>query len=176
MISYILALTVGALVLGIDQYTKYLVVSTFDINEGTEFINGIIDFQYIRNGGAAWGILEGHTWGLLAMTFIIMLVCIALLFKWGIKSKLVFWAMSLVLFGGLGNVIDRVFRGGLVVDFLHFEFWDTFPVFNIADCAICVGVGLLLLYFVVDTVKEIKEKRNAGLVKVSEDDTNNKEV
>lgn len=176
MISYILALTVGALVLGIDQYTKYYIVNTFDIFEGTDFINGLIDIQYIRNGGGAWGILEGHTWGLLAMTLIIMLVCITLLFKWGIKSKLVFWAMSLVLFGGLGNIIDRVFRDGLVVDFLHFEFWDSFPVFNVADCGIVVGVGLLLLYFVIDTVKEIKEKRNAGLVKVSENDTDNKEV
>ena len=54
---------------------------------------------------------------------------------------------------------DRIFRGGEVIDFLHFEFWPTFPVFNIADCAIVIGAGLLILYFILDTIKEFKEKR-----------------
>ena len=159
MISYILALAVGALVLGMDQYTKYLIVSTFDINEGTEFINGILDIQYIRNGGGAWGILEGHTWGLLAMTIAIMIICISLLFRWGMKNKLVFWAMSLVLFGGIGNMIDRIFRGGLVVDFLHFEFWDTFPVFNVADCFITCGCVLLMIHLVFFNKEIWKDKK-----------------
>lgn len=176
MISYVLALVVGALSLGIDQYTKYYIVNNFELTGGCDFIKGLINIFYIRNGGGAWGILEGHTWGLLAMTFIIMIVCITLLFKWGIKNKLVFWAMSLVLFGGIGNIIDRIFRGGEVVDFLQFAFWTDFPVFNIADCAIVIGVGLLLLYFVIDTVKEIKQKRNANIVKVPENDSNSKEM
>ena len=176
MISYILALVVGAIVLGIDQYTKYLIMTSFELGQGTDFIKGLIDIVYIHNKGGAWGILEGHTWGLLAMTVVIMIVCIALLFKWGMKSKLVFWAMSLVLFGGIGNMIDRIFRDGNVVDFLHFEFWTDFPVFNVADCAIVIGVGLLMVYFIVDTVKELKEKMNTNPVKVAENDDNNKEV
>ena len=67
--------------------------------------------------------------------------------------------LSLVVSGGIGNLIDRIFRNGKVIDFLHFEFWPSFPVFNVADCAIVVGVGLLILYFVIDTVNEYKSKK-----------------
>ena len=176
MISYILALTVGALVLAVDQYTKYFIMTNFELGQGTDFIKGVVDIVYIHNKGGAWGILEGHTWGLLAMTVIIMLVCIALLFKWGANNKLIFWAMSLVLFGGVGNLIDRIFRDGNVVDFLHFEFWPTFPVFNIADCAIVIGVALLILYFTVDTVKELKSKMSQTPVKAVENDDANKDL
>ena len=56
-------------------------------------------------------------------------------------------------------MLDRVFRQGNVVDFLHFEFFPSFPVFNIADCAIVVGAGLLILYFIIDAVQEEKQKR-----------------
>ena len=64
----------------------------------------------------------------------------------------------LVLSGGVGNMIDRVFRDGNVIDFLHFEFFPSFPVFNVADCAIVVGAGLLILYFLIDSVRESKRK------------------
>ena len=56
------------------------------------------------------------------------------------------------------NMIDRVFRDGNVIDFLHFEFFPSFPVFNVADCAIVVGAGLLILYFLIDSVRESKRK------------------
>lgn len=176
MISYILALVVGLLVLAADQYTKYFIMSTFELGQSTDFIKGVIDIIYIHNKGGAWGIMEGHTWGLLAMTVVIMLVCLALLFKWGAKNKLVFWAMSLILFGGVGNLIDRIFRDGNVVDFLHFEFWPTFPVFNVADCAIVIGVALLMLYFIVDTVKELKSKIASPVIKASENEEDNKNM
>ena len=122
------------------------------------------------------GYLEGHTWGLLAMTIVIMLICLALLFKWGAKNKLLFWAMSLVLFGGLGNMIDRIFRDGNVVDFLHFEFWPTFPVFNVADCAIVIGVALLVIYFIFDTIKDMKAKMTVHTVKALENDENSQDM
>ena len=76
-----------------------------------------------------------------------------------------FWAIVLVLSGGVGNMIDRIFRDGNVIDFLHFEFWPTFPVFNVADCAIVVGAGLLILYFFKGIVDEEKKKRSTATVK-----------
>ena len=151
-------------------------MTNFSIGEGTDFIKGLIDIVYIHNKGGAWGILEGHTWGLLAMTIVIMLICLALLFKWGAKNKLLFWAMSLVLFGGLGNMIDRIFRDGNVVDFLHFEFWPTFPVFNVADCAIVIGVALLVIYFIFDTIKDMKAKMTVHTVKTLENDENSQNM
>ena len=86
-------------------------------------------------------------------------VCVFVLIKYR-KSKLLFWAVTLVLSGGIGNMIDRIFRGGNVVDFLHFEFFPQFPIFNIADCAVVLGAGLLILYFLIDTVKERQNGKN----------------
>ena len=61
--------------------------------------------------------------------------------------------------GGIGNLIDRVFRDGKVIDFLHFEFYPTFPVFNVADIAVVTGAGLLILYFVLDTIKDSRKAK-----------------
>ena len=146
MLSYILAVVSAVLLLGADQLTKYLVSA------------GFIDLTYIHNRGGAWGLLYGKTYILIPVTVIVMAVCIILYKKYGKKNKLLFWAIMLVLSGGVGNMIDRVFRDGNVIDFLHFEFFPSFPVFNVADCAIVVGAGLLILYFLVDSVKESKQK------------------
>ncbi len=159
MIHYILALVSGILVLGADQLTKYYIISNFELGDSAEFINGLIDIQYIHNRGAAWGMLSGKTWILLVVTVLVMALCIMFLIKTGNKSRLMLWAMSLVISGGFGNMIDRVFRDGNVIDFLHFEFWPSFPVFNVADCAIVIGAGLLLLYFLLESVKEYRESK-----------------
>ena len=160
MISYILALLSAALFLAADRYTKAIFEPFINTGESTDFIKGFIDFTVISNEGGAWGMLSGHTWILLSITLVVMLILITLLLKFGTKNKLIFWSVCLILSGGIGNMIDRIFNDGKVIDFLHFEFWPTFPVFNIADCAIVIGSGLLILYFVLDTIKETKSKRN----------------
>ncbi len=162
MLSVILALVTSVLVLAADQYTKYFISTSFQLGQGTDFIKGFIDIQYIHNTGGAWGILSGNTWVLLSLTVIVMLILLTLLLKIGMKSKLLFWAVSLVISGGIGNLIDRIFRNGNVVDFLHFEFFPTFPVFNIADIAVVVGAGLLILYFVIDTVNDYKNGKKTN--------------
>lgn len=159
MISYILAIGCGILVLVADQITKYFIASNFSLGESAEFINGIIDIIYINNKGGAWGILQGHTWGLLAITSVLLIICFTLLLKLGKSNKLLFWAITLVMFGGIGNMIDRIFRNGNVVDFLHFEFFPQFPVFNVADCAVVVGAGLLIVYFIADCIRDSKIKK-----------------
>ncbi len=158
MLSYILAVVSAVLLLGADQLTKYLISTRFELEESRVFLKGFIEFLYIHNRGSAWGLLYGKTYILILVTVIVMAVCIILYKKYGKKSKLLFWAIMLVLSGGIGNMIDRVFRDGNVIDFLHFEFFPSFPVFNVADCAIVVGAGLLILYFLIDSVKESKHK------------------
>lgn len=170
MITYILAVLCGALVMVFDQYTKHIIAANYVLGgKGKVLIPGLIDIIYVRNDGGAWGMLGGSTWLLLSLTVVIMLVCIALLLKYGAKNKFMFWAILLIISGGLGNMIDRIFRGGYVVDFLHFTFWDSFPVFNVADCAIVIGGAMLVLYLISgifkeyrnkkkDTIKEYKEK------------------
>ena len=131
----------------------------FALGEGCDFIKGIIDIQYIHNRGAAWGILSGKTWILLIFTVTVMALCLVLLLKTFKGSRIMLFAMTLVISGGIGNLYDRIFRDGNVVDFLHFEFWPDFPIFNVADCAICVGAGLLILYLLQETVKDYKNKK-----------------
>lgn len=159
MVSYILAAITGVIVLAVDQFTKVFISSNFEMAKSYKFLPGLIDITYIHNDGGAWGMLGGYTWLLLSVTIVIMLVCIALLLKCGVKNKLMFWSIMLILSGGVGNMIDRILRGGNVIDFLHFEFWPTFPVFNVADCAIVIGAGLLLVYFFKDMLDENKKKR-----------------
>lgn len=161
MISYILALVAGLAVLGFDQYTKFYIAANYTLGSSDDFIPGFIDITYIHNKGGAWGMLNGYTWLLISLTVIVMLVCIALLLKYGVRNKLMFWAITLVLSGGIGNMIDRIFRGGNVIDFLHFEFMPSFPVFNVADCAIVVGASLLILYFLLGVAKDAKMKQSA---------------
>ena len=158
MISYILAIFCAAAFLGIDQITKYIVSTTFQLGESREFLNGFIDLVYIHNKGGAWGLLQ--TVVLVIITAVMLAVCTFVLIKMR-KNKLLFWAVSLILSGGIGNMIDRIFNDGNVVDFLHFEFFPTFPVFNVADCAVVIGAGLLILYYIIDMVKEIKKNENS---------------
>ena len=158
MITYIIAALSGAAVICLDQYTKYYVNLNCESLQSRTLIPEIIDIIYVRNTGAAWGMLKDHTWFLISITAIVMLICITLILKYGTKNKLLFWAMVFVLSGGIGNLIDRIFRGGRVIDFLHFKFWDSFPVFNIADCAIVIGAGLFIIYFIYDLWLEMKSR------------------
>jgi len=161
LFSYILAIFCGFAILAFDQFTKYLVVNNLQFNVQTDFLNGLINFKYRTNTGAAWGVFEDYTWLILSLSAILMIVCFTLLLKLGRNNKFVFWAVTFVIFGGLGNMIDRVFRDGKVVDFLQFDFWQSFPVFNIADCSIVLGASLLIVYFVYDSIKDAKAKRRA---------------
>ena len=168
MISSILAVITGLMVFAADRLSKYIVSHTFVLNESKEFINGFMDFVYINNPGAAWGMLSGKTWFLVLLSVVLLIFGIIVFVKYRNRSQLFLWAFTFVVSGGLGNLFDRIFRKGLVIDFLHFEFWPSFPVFNLADCAICLGAGLLILYFVLDIIKESKEKS-----KTKEIDNNN---
>lgn len=141
--------------LAADQLSKYYVVANFALAETKPGIDGLFDFTYIHNKGGAWGFMQGHTWILLSLTAVAMLVCITLLIKSGKEHKLLFFAICLILSGGLGNMIDRIFRGGNVVDFIRLQFIE-FPIFNIADCAVVIGAGLLILHLILDFVSAKK--------------------
>ncbi|MBP3626987.1 MAG: signal peptidase II [Clostridia bacterium] len=158
MISFLLPILCGVIFLIADQISKAYFLANFTLGQSAEFIPGIIDFVYIHNTGSAWGMFSGKTIFLIVISLIVMAVCIGILIKLKNNNMLMTWSIILVLSGGIGNLIDRVFRGGKVVDFLHFEFYPEFPVFNIADCAVVIGGGLLILAYVLDIVKESKNK------------------
>ncbi len=157
--SYILAIACSFVALVVDRITKIYILGNMPLYDVRDFINGFINITHIKNTGGAWGILSGNTAILVVVTLIIMAVCIWLLIRYAKDSKLFFWAISLVLSGGLGNMIDRIFYAGKVVDFLQFDFWKSFPVFNIADCVIVLGCGLLILKFILEFIEENKQKK-----------------
>jgi len=158
VLSCILALSCGLLVILIDQLSKHFVSSNLVLYEVHDFLDGLINIVFVENRGAAWGIFSGKTIILLGFTILAMVICAVVMFKSVGKSKLLFWSLSLVIAGGIGNLIDRVFRKGVVVDFLQFDFWQSFPVFNIADCAIVIGGALMILYLGLDIIKDSKKK------------------
>lgn len=155
MLSYIFAVVVGLLIIAGDQLTKYIVYTTMYLNQQIDFIPGFMSFWYIHNKGGAWGFLDGNTWILVSVTVLAMLVFFALILKYGAKNKYLFWCCILIMSGGIGNLIDRLFRDGNVIDFLNFQFID-FPVFNIADCGVVVGVVMLAIYFIYDLFADKK--------------------
>ncbi len=160
--SFVLAIITAVLFLAADQLSKYYINATFALAETKPAVDGLFDFTYIHNKGGAWGMLNGYTWLLLALTVLAMLVCIAMLIKSGKNNKLLFWSISLILSGGLGNMIDRIFRDGNVVDFIHLQFID-FPIFNIADCAVVIGAVLLIIHFIIDFKSSSKEQSETSV-------------
>ena len=147
--SFIFAVITAAALLVIDQITKYLVVSHFSLYESIPFIPGVINLTYIHNRGAAFGIFQNQTLPFIIVTVFALALGVWVLYKRYFNNSVMDWAILLIISGGVGNLIDRVFRQGNVVDFIETAFME-FPIFNIADCAVTVGAILMVIYLVFD--------------------------
>ena len=148
----------------LDQVTKLIVVKNMELYETAPFIKGIIEFQYIENRGAAWGMLSDNRWIFIIISAAALIALPIMLYKYRNLHFLFGFSLSLVICGAAGNMIDRVFAGA-VVDFLNFQFID-FPVFNVADICVTVGAALMFIYLIFidkeffrDKKKEEAEKR-----------------
>jgi signal peptidase II len=141
-------LWLSAAVIALDQATKFLVVRFFELYERVEVLP-VLDFTLMHNTGAAFSMLAGAS-GWQRPFFIALGIGVSLLLAiWMWRTprgdKLLPVALSLILGGALGNVIDRV-RLGYVIDFIHAHWGASyFPAFNIADSAITIGAGLLII-------------------------------
>ncbi|SDE76503.1 signal peptidase II Aspartic peptidase. MEROPS family A08 [Fontibacillus panacisegetis] len=144
----------------IDQGTKYLIATKLTIGEQIPVIGDFFLITSHRNRGAAFGILEGQRVFFIVVTVIVLIGIVWYLLK-VIKhgNKLLPTALSLVLGGAVGNFLDRAVAGE-VVDFLQFNFGSyTFPIFNVADSCIVIGVALIVL----DSLLEVRrEKQSSG--------------
>lgn len=133
-------LGIGILVFIIDQLVKHLVVSTMHLGQSLPVIKGIFHITYVLNPGAAFGMLEHQRWFFILVALAAVLLGAAFYKKLQQESLLMRSGAGLLLGGAVGNLADRI-QSGLVVDFLDFRIW---PVFNIADIAICAGAGILI--------------------------------
>ncbi len=148
----IIFLCFSSLLVILDQVTKHLVVQNFFYGESVLMIPSFFSLTYVRNPGAAFGLLSQWD-SALRIPFFIIIPFVALGVILSVFRRLpendwrLGFALSLVMGGAFGNLIDRA-RLGYVIDFLDFHWGMTglhFPAFNVADIAICVGVGLLMI-------------------------------
>lgn len=130
----------------LDQVTKYLVkVYVMHLESGSyPIINGIFHLTYAENRGAAFSILQNQRWLFIAVTFIFIIIAAYYLIKHPKENMILKIALSMILAGAMGNLIDRV-RFGYVVDFFDFRAIN-FAIFNIADSAINIGCVLMAYY------------------------------
>ena len=145
----------------LDLLTKYIVVQKFDLYESVNVLP-VFNLTYVRNYGAAFSFLADHD-GWQKYFFILLAIGISLMLAYFMKKNranqtLQNAAYALIIGGALANMVDRAYNG-FVVDFFDF-YWDIYhyPVFNVADIAICIGASLLAL----DAFKGDKNKQKSG--------------
>ena len=138
--SLVLALGITLVVFFVDQGIKRLVEGSMRLNQSIPLVADFLSLTYIKNDGGAFGILGGSQVLLLIGSAVAVVVVLSMLFS-GEPSRSTTVGCGLILGGAAGNLLDRV-SSGAVTDYVHFSFWY---IFNAADAAIVLGVGLLLL-------------------------------
>lgn len=155
--SFIGAIIFVLSLVGIDQVIKYFVIEYLKPIGVYEFIDGFLQFRYVENTGAVFGSFATHTALLTVISIFLLIATVYFLVSQKNKSKLVSFTLLLMIAGGIGNIIDRI-RLHYVVDFIEPTFID-FAVFNFADCLITVGAFILMIYLIVDIVKDSKNPK-----------------
>lgn len=143
--TYLFSALLAAAALGLDQWVKAWVSARIPLGEARPFLPGLVELRTVHNYGAAWSSFSGMRWMLLAVTGAIVLAILFLLVRRVVRHPLGVLGCSLIIAGGLGNILDRA-RLGYVVDMFNFLFIN-FPVFNVADICIDAGCILALIYF-----------------------------
>lgn len=133
--------------LAIDIVTKLMVTKYFSVGISVSIIEGVLDFTYVRNPGAAFGIFSNNTIVLAVSSVVILIGIVVATVKFKPKNELVKIAICMICSGAVGNLIDRI-RLGYVVDFIDVDFFN-FPVFNVADCFVCIGAFMLAMYILI---------------------------
>ena len=142
---YVYGIVIALLVFVLDQLSKIWIESTYKLHETTIIIKNLLSCTYVVNKGAAWSILSGQIWLLLIIS-IIVLIAIIKFFRYLTDNYVErSYAIFLMIGGILGNSTDRLWRGA-VVDFIdvHWKQVWQYPIFNIADIAICCAVGIFI--------------------------------
>ena len=156
-----IALLSAAGLAAIDQLIKFFAVTWLQDAGTVTLIPGLIDLVYVENTGAAWGLFAGNTWLLVGVTSLAIIAAVVFMLMKKVQSPFLIWMISVVIGGGVGNLIDRIFRvdaagNHFVVDYLNFSFID-FPVFNFADCCVVIGMIAIVIYIMFFDGKKDKE-------------------
>ena len=158
------------LLVGIDQFTKYIVEMKLKGHSPFVIIKGVFEFSYLRNTGAAWGIFSGGRIILIIFTCIVLIIIAFIVYRTPDEKKYLPFRCVLILLcaGAIGNMIDRIVNS-YVIDFVYFKLID-FPIFNVSDIYVSVSMCLLiiLIFFVYkdndfDFLSIKKAKKDMGI-------------
>ena len=155
----IISLSVVIIGLLVDFFSKLAVMTNMEIGEvgSIPLIKDFLHLTYITNKGAAFGSLSDSRWIFMSVSCVLIAVLTVLILLFKKANTLFYVATSLILSGGIGNMIDRI-AYGYVVDFIDFRgIWSY--IFNGADSFVCVGAGLLVLWYILEEVKNYKSKK-----------------
>ncbi|MFD1466241.1 signal peptidase II [Lapidilactobacillus mulanensis] len=144
----ILLIVLGILIMGADQLLKNWVTLNLSFGDADTLVPGLLSLTKVYNSGAAWSMLEGKTWFFYLVGAIALVILIPLLVQaYRKKTSLIYFTgLVLIIAGAVGNLIDRVMQG-YVVDMFQLDFIN-FPIFNIADFSLTIGVVLLFIFVI----------------------------
>lgn len=151
----------AAALMALDQAVKYWTAAHLAVGEAATLWPGVVELLRVHNFGAAWSSFSGMRWLLILAPGAIVTAVLVLLLRRVVRHPLGRVAGTLVAAGGLGNILDRV-RLGYVVDMFHFQFWPSYPVFNLADICIVCGAALGAVYYVWFYEKYDRKKEEGG--------------
>ncbi|MEE0858404.1 MAG: signal peptidase II [Acutalibacteraceae bacterium] len=155
----IISFVVAILIVVADQLIKLLVVNTIKGGETVTILNGLVKFIYCENEGMAFGLLQNFRWVFITFTCVVVVGVIIYILKVKPKSKFLLASLSLILGGGVGNLIDRIFLG-YVIDYIQLSFFS--PICNFADYCVTIGTAMLVIYILFftqeDNTTKLKEK------------------
>ncbi len=163
-------------VIFLDQLTKWLTVINLDLHETFALIPDVFHFTYVQNKGAAFSILSDHRWVFMTVSTVAIIVLSIYLWHKRNDSKLLGVALSFIVGGGIGNMIDRCLLG-YVIDMLDFRLIN-FAIFNVADSFVCVGVGLFALQVILEEIEANKKEKaqKLALAQASADEQEEAEI
>jgi len=153
----LILIAVIAGVIGLDQLTKWLAVVYLQGEPSFPLWREVLHFTYVENRGMAFGMLKDHRWVFMVFSTVAIIALAVYLFRFRPESRWMQISMAFIIGGGIGNMIDRILLG-YVIDFIDFTLIN-FAVFNIADSFVCVGAGMMIVYLIIDLVREIKLER-----------------
>lgn len=148
----------STVVILIDQLVKMLIINNLNSGDSISIIDNFFNITYVENVGAAWGLFAGSRWFLIIIALLAIYAIIKYFLLDVVVTKIEFISYILILGGIVSNMIDRIIHG-YVIDYFEFNMvFYQFPVFNLADTAIVIGTGLVILHLIMNALKQRRKK------------------
>ena len=150
-------------VIALDQLTKWLAIEFLADKPTVFFWENVLHFTYSENTGMAFGLLSDQRWIFMVLSTVAIIGIVIYLIFFKPKNIWLQISLAMIVGGGIGNMIDRIFRTG-VVDFIilkPIKFIINDAIFNIADTFVCIGAGIMIVYLIIDMIKEFRDERAA---------------